>query len=103
MTPGLLSTRSPRGDRPPCVLGVSDGVWFQIVGGLILGLTLLFHVIINSHGGGVADETSASRTVGFILLYVMGSVVMVISILGACGAQKENRACLIVVSMVAVL
>lgn len=71
---------------------------FQIVGGVILGLTLLSQVIINSHGGGVADETSAGRTVGFIVLYIMGSVVMVISILGACGAHKENRVCLIVVS-----
>lgn len=98
---------------------LSDGcVVFQVVGGVILGLTLLSQVVINSHGG---DQVTASapqshtqshrplntrlfcpqlegRTVGLIVLYVMGSVTMVIAILGAYGAHKENRVCLIVVS-----
>jgi len=37
------------------------------------------------------------RTVGLIVLYTVGAITMVIAILGAYGAHRENRACLIVV------
>lgn len=38
------------------------------------------------------------RTSGLIVLYVVGTVTMVIAILGAYGAHKESKVSLIVVS-----
>lgn len=38
------------------------------------------------------------RTTGLLVLYIVGSVTMVIAILGAYGAHKESKVCLIVVS-----
>eukprot|EP00066_Takifugu_rubripes_P009854 XP_003977201.1 PREDICTED: tetraspanin-8-like [Takifugu rubripes] len=67
-------------------------IFFAVVGAVILGLTLLSQVVISSHGG----DQVAGRTAGLIILYIMGSVTMVIAILGAYGAHKENRVCLIV-------
>lgn len=39
------------------------------------------------------------RTSGLIVLYVVGSITTMIAILGAYGAHKESRVCLIVVSV----
>ncbi|KAG7278575.1 hypothetical protein CRUP_013317 [Coryphaenoides rupestris] len=67
-------------------------ILFAVLGGVIIGLALLFQTLYRSHGG--ADfEGGAS---GLILLYVVGGITMAIAILGAYGAQKENRAALIV-------
>ena len=39
------------------------------------------------------------RTAGLVALYTMGAITMVIAIVGAYGAHRENRVCLIVVSV----
>jgi len=63
-------------------------IFFAIVGGLILALAVLAHAVTRSAGG---LENYGS----LIVLYVLGSVTMLISILGAYGAHKENRVSLI--------
>lgn len=67
-------------------------IFFAIVGGVILGLALISQVLTNVKGG----ESLEGRTAGLIILYVVGAVTMVIAILGAYGAHKENKVCLIV-------
>ncbi|XP_074481185.1 tetraspanin-8-like [Sebastes fasciatus] len=67
-------------------------LFFAIIGGFIIALALLSQILTNVNGG----EGLEGRTAGLILLYVVGSVTMVIAILGAYGAHRENRACLIV-------
>lgn len=67
-------------------------VFFAIIGGVIIGLALLSQVLINVNGGGGLE----GRTAGLIALYAVGAITMVIAILGAYGAHRENRACLIV-------
>lgn len=97
---------------------------FQIVGGVILGLALLSQVLTSAHGGddvrthsvhapsqenkslshtdlSIACSSShqlPNRTAGLVVLYIVGSVTMVIAILGAYGAHKESKGCLIAVS-----
>ncbi|KAM6896248.1 tetraspanin-9 [Lycodopsis pacificus] len=66
-------------------------VFFAIVGGVIIALALLSQVVTSGDGEGLED-----RTAGLIGLYTVGAVTMVIAILGAYGAHRENRACLIV-------
>ncbi|XP_068162669.1 tetraspanin-8-like [Antennarius striatus] len=67
-------------------------VFFAIIGAAILVLTLVCQVLTNVNGG----ENLEGRTAGLIILYVVGSVTMVIPILGAYGAHKEKKVCLIV-------
>ncbi|TNN33588.1 Tetraspanin-8 [Liparis tanakae] len=67
-------------------------IFFAIVGGVIIALALLSQVITNVQGGNGLE----GRTVGLIVLYTVGAITMVIAILGAYGAHRENRACLIV-------
>ncbi|XP_034381756.1 tetraspanin-8-like isoform X2 [Cyclopterus lumpus] len=67
-------------------------IFFAIVGGVIIALALLSQVVTNVDGG----EGLEGRTVGLIVLYAVGAITMVIAILGAFGAHRENRACLIV-------
>ncbi|XP_056132457.1 tetraspanin-8-like isoform X2 [Lampris incognitus] len=68
-------------------------ILFAIVGGFILALALLSQIVSSTHGG----QALEGRSVGLAILYFTGSVTMVISILGAYGAHKENRVALIVV------
>ncbi|CAF89512.1 unnamed protein product [Tetraodon nigroviridis] len=58
-------------------------IFFAVVGGLILGLALLSHILINSHGGQLEGHGA-----GLISLYVMGAVTMMIAVVGAYGAHK---------------
>ncbi|XP_054480486.1 tetraspanin-8-like [Anoplopoma fimbria] len=67
-------------------------VFFAIVGGIIIALALLSQVITKVDGGPDLE----GRTVGLIVLYTIGAITMVIAILGAYGAHRENRVCLIV-------
>ncbi|XP_056132456.1 tetraspanin-8-like isoform X1 [Lampris incognitus] len=67
-------------------------ILFAIVGGFILALALLSQIVSSTHGG----QALEGRSVGLAILYFTGSVTMVISILGAYGAHKENRVALIV-------
>ncbi|XP_071779499.1 tetraspanin-8-like [Centroberyx gerrardi] len=68
-------------------------IFFAVVGGLIIALALLSQVLYNTHGGGGDFE---GRSTSLLLLYVLGGVTMVIAILGAFGAHKENKVALIV-------
>ncbi|XP_042259725.1 tetraspanin-8-like [Thunnus maccoyii] len=65
---------------------------FAIIGGFIIGLALLSQVLTSVNGGNDLD----GRTTGLIVLYVVGTITMVIAILGAYGAHKENKVALIV-------
>ncbi|KAK9525984.1 hypothetical protein VZT92_016647 [Zoarces viviparus] len=65
-------------------------VFFAIVGGVIIALALLSQVVTH------VDGELEGRTAGLIVLYTVGAVTMVIAILGAYGAHRENRVCLIV-------
>lgn len=40
----------------------------------------------------------AERATGLLILYLVGAITMVIAILGAYGAHKENKGCLVAVS-----
>ncbi|XP_020514062.1 tetraspanin-8 [Labrus bergylta] len=64
-------------------------IFFAIVGGIIIGLALLSQVYTNINGN------VEGRTTSLLLLYVVGATTMVIAILGAYGAHKENRGCMI--------
>lgn len=74
----------------PCLKRVftAFNVFFAIVGGLILALAVLSHAVTAS--GGIEYNYG-----GLIVLYVLGSFTMLISILGAYGAHRENRVSLI--------
>ncbi|TMS02925.1 CD81 antigen [Larimichthys crocea] len=67
-------------------------IFFAIIGGVIISLALLSQVLTNIEDG----ESLEGRTTGLIVLYVVGSVTMVIAILGAYGAHKESKVSLIV-------
>lgn len=62
-------------------------VLFAILGALILGLGLLAHIQLHEAGG--------NKLTGVIVLVVVGLVIFILSVLGAYGAQKENRKVLI--------
>ncbi|CAL8324495.1 unnamed protein product [Lota lota] len=64
---------------------------FAIVGGLIIGLALLSQTLSRRNG----VQELEGRTIGLITLYIMGSITMMIAILGAYGAHRENRGALI--------
>ncbi|KAM4615063.1 tetraspanin-8-like [Polymixia lowei] len=66
-------------------------ILFAIVGGVIIALALFFQAASSIHRQDFAEHASA-----LILLYTLGSVTMVIAILGAFGAHKENKVALIV-------
>ncbi|KAM6961598.1 tetraspanin-8-like [Tautogolabrus adspersus] len=65
-------------------------LFFAIVGGIIIGLALLSQVLTNVNGGNLEG-----RTTGLLLLYIVGAITMIIAILGAYGAHKENKGCMI--------
>ncbi|XP_077956946.1 tetraspanin-8-like [Gasterosteus aculeatus] len=66
-------------------------VFFAVVGAAIVGLALLFQVLTN-----VGGEDLEGRSAVLIGLYTVGAITMVIAVLGAYGAHRENRGCLIV-------
>ncbi|XP_075900154.1 tetraspanin-8-like [Nelusetta ayraudi] len=63
---------------------------FALAGGVILGLAMMSQILTNSHS---VDMTQ--RATGLIVLYLTGSITMVVAILGAYGAHRENKGCLI--------
>lgn len=67
-------------------------IFFAIVGGAIILLTILSQVITAHHGG----EEMEGRTTGLIVLYVVGIVTLVIAAVGAYGAHRESKPALIV-------
>ncbi|XP_074553906.1 tetraspanin-8-like [Halichoeres trimaculatus] len=66
-------------------------IFFAIVGGAIIGLALVSQVVTNVNGGDMEGRFS-----GLITLYIVGAITMIIAILGAYGAHKESKVCLIV-------
>ncbi|XP_035530691.1 tetraspanin-8-like [Morone saxatilis] len=66
-------------------------LFFAIIGGAIIVLALLCQSLTNINGGNMEG-----RTTSLLILYVVGGITMVIAILGAYGAHKESKVCLIV-------
>ncbi|KAM3587712.1 uncharacterized protein V6R79_012532 [Siganus canaliculatus] len=66
-------------------------ILFAIIGGLIICLALLTQIIQSRNGGSGLEGAFAS----ILMLYIVGAITMVIAILGAYGAHKENKGCLI--------
>ncbi|XP_041636366.1 tetraspanin-8-like [Cheilinus undulatus] len=64
-------------------------IFFAIVGGVIIGLALLSQVVTN------VESNMEGRATGLLLLYIIGAITMIIAILGAYGAHKENKGCMI--------
>lgn len=62
---------------------------FALAGGVILGLALVSQILTSSH------VDMSQRATGLIVLYLTGSITMVVAILGAYGAHRENKGCLI--------
>ncbi|XP_041820394.1 23 kDa integral membrane protein-like [Chelmon rostratus] len=75
-------------------LFISFNIFFVIVGGLIIivSLALLSPSLDARHG----EKDFEVQTTSHIVLYICGSVTMVIAILGAYGAYKENLVALTV-------
>lgn len=67
-------------------------ILFAIIGAFIIGMALLSQVLTSVNGG----DDLEGRTASLIVLYAVGSITMVIAILGAYGAHKENKVALIV-------
>ncbi|XP_040886140.1 tetraspanin-8-like [Toxotes jaculatrix] len=67
-------------------------IFFAIIGGVIILLTLLSQVLTNVNGG----ENLQGRTAGLIICYTVGVVTLMIAVLGAYGAHKESRVSLII-------
>lgn len=65
-------------------------ILFALVGAVIITITLLAQVFTNVNGD------LEGRDTGLLVLYIVGSVTMVIAILGAYGACKESKVSLIV-------
>lgn len=65
--------------------------FFAIIGAIIILLTLLSQVVTD-----VNVEELEGRTSGLITLYVVGIVTLTIAVLGAYGANRENKVCLII-------
>ncbi|KAK2859220.1 hypothetical protein Q5P01_003840 [Channa striata] len=66
-------------------------VLFAIIGGLIIMSTLMVQFSTYFDG----DENLLGQTRSYLLLYVVGAVIMVVSIVGAHGACKESTGCMI--------
>ncbi|XP_041833497.1 tetraspanin-8-like isoform X2 [Melanotaenia boesemani] len=66
--------------------------FFAIVGGVIIGLAVLAHFFANDE----VEQNLEDHTAGVIVLYAIGITTMVIAIVGAYGAHKENKVCLVV-------
>ncbi|XP_029901772.1 tetraspanin-8-like [Myripristis murdjan] len=70
-------------------LFVGFNVFFAIVGGVIIALTPLFRT-------SVTTSQNANVWAGLIIIGALGTVTMVIAIVGACGAHKESKGAMIV-------
>ncbi|KAL6459734.1 hypothetical protein MHYP_G00314930 [Metynnis hypsauchen] len=72
----------------PCFrrIFVFFNVLFAIFGAVLLGLSLLVHLLMDEH----EEKFSA-----VIVLVVLGAVTLILAVLGAYGAQKENKNVLI--------
>ncbi|XP_054617587.1 tetraspanin-8-like [Dunckerocampus dactyliophorus] len=70
---------------------IVSNVFFAIVGGLIISLALLLQVL--THFNGAALE---GRGTALVMLYVVGTITMVIAAVGAYGAHRQSRPALIV-------
>ncbi|XP_070709691.1 tetraspanin-8-like [Pempheris klunzingeri] len=66
-------------------------IFFAIIGGVVIALALLFQALTSVNGG----EALEGRTTGLVVLYIVGSITLVIAILGAYGAHKESKVSLI--------
>ncbi|CAL8386603.1 unnamed protein product [Boreogadus saida] len=66
-------------------------ILFAILGALVIGLALVSQAVSQNNGAGELE----GRTTGLIMLYIIGSVTMMIAILGAYGAHKENKGALV--------
>ncbi|KAK7896770.1 hypothetical protein WMY93_022095 [Mugilogobius chulae] len=64
---------------------------FAIAGAVIILLAVLAQVVTSSNGAANLDN----RLTGLIMLYVVGSITMVVAVLGAYGAHKEKKGPLI--------
>uniref|UniRef100_A0A3B4UMP2 Tetraspanin n=1 Tax=Seriola dumerili TaxID=41447 RepID=A0A3B4UMP2_SERDU len=62
---------------------------FEIIGGVIIGLGLLCQVL-------TTYQNVQNRTDALIIFYVVGTITMVIAILGAYGAHKESKVSLVI-------
>ncbi|XP_062238824.1 tetraspanin-8-like [Platichthys flesus] len=62
-------------------------VLFAIFGAIVILFPLLSQVYIR--------DDMEGRTTGLVVLYVVGAVTLVIAVLGAYGAHRENKVCLI--------
>ncbi|KAG7458335.1 tetraspanin-8-like [Solea senegalensis] len=67
-------------------------IFFAVVGGVIILLTILSQVLTGLHGG----EEMEGRVTGLAILYGVGIVTLVIAGVGAYGAHRESKAALIV-------
>ncbi|XP_049893822.1 tetraspanin-8-like [Epinephelus moara] len=76
-----------------CIFTIFNMV-FAIIGGLIIVVALIFQVLTNDH----VEQQLEGWTSGFLGLYVVGAITMVIAILGAYGAHRESKVSLIMVS-----
>uniref|UniRef100_A0A3Q3XKE0 Tetraspanin n=1 Tax=Mola mola TaxID=94237 RepID=A0A3Q3XKE0_MOLML len=63
---------------------------FAIVGFFILGLTLVSQLVTSSNG----RDDLQRRSNGILMLYILGVITMMVTIIGAYGAHKENKFCL---------
>ncbi|XP_044041317.1 leukocyte surface antigen CD53-like [Siniperca chuatsi] len=81
----------------PCLKRVFTifNIFFAFIGGVIIALALLSQFMTSFDGG----DSLEGRTSGLTIFYVVGSITMVIAILGAYGAHKESRVCLSVFLM----
>lgn len=79
-------------------LFITFNIFFGTVGGVIVMLAMLSHIVSGLYG----VDGIGGLTTGVVLLYVFGSLTMLVAILGAYGARGENKGALIVflVSMV---
>ncbi|XP_056445369.1 tetraspanin-8-like [Gadus chalcogrammus] len=74
-------------------------ILFAILGALVIGLALGSQAVSRNHGAGELE----GRTTGLLMLYIIGSVTMMIAILGAYGAHKENKGALIAFLLIMVI
>ncbi|XP_019753088.1 tetraspanin-8-like isoform X2 [Hippocampus comes] len=70
---------------------IVSNIFFAIVGGAIIALALLLQLLTRLNGASLEGRGSA-----LILLYVVGTITMVVAAVGAYGAHRQSRVALIV-------
>ena len=63
---------------------------FALVGFFIVGLTLVSQLVISARGG----HELQCRNNGILTLYILGAITMMVAVIGAYGAHRENKLCL---------